>query len=265
MDFDNYIIMAGAGMGVESGFSTYRDKKGFFTEYPMLKDKGLDYETIASPDGYYKNLQEGWDFYRQRAKLYASTDPHTGYHELLEMVKDKNHFVVTTNVDSHFEKTGFNKDKIWEVHGSVSNIQCGNYCNRSITPFVDSEKVPFCHNGCQWPLRPNVVMFDDYTYDHSINKEQEDRYRGFADALYGSKTLIILIGAGTRIPTLRIMSNSLYRYRNDIEMCMINPNDCYTKIGGVSLVKSGATDGIRKLAGYATYEEFLKDEVVNIS
>jgi len=46
----------------------------------------------------------------------------TVYKDLYHLVKDKNYFVITTNVDGQFRKAGFKKDKVFEVQGSLSKI-----------------------------------------------------------------------------------------------------------------------------------------------
>lgn len=46
------------------------------------------------------------------------------YSELYKVIKNKNYFIITTNVDGQFEKAGFEKEKIFEVQGDYSLLQC---------------------------------------------------------------------------------------------------------------------------------------------
>jgi len=50
--------------------------------------------------------------------MYRHTKPHEGYEILRDICKDKEHFVVTSNVDGHFHKIGFSN--VYEVHGSIN-------------------------------------------------------------------------------------------------------------------------------------------------
>ncbi len=45
---------------------------------------------------------------------------------------DKNYFVITTNVDSQFEKAGFDKEKIFEVQGNYGEFQCSVPCHDGV-------------------------------------------------------------------------------------------------------------------------------------
>jgi NAD-dependent SIR2 family protein deacetylase len=49
----------------------------------------------------------------------------------------KEHFIITSNVDGHFQKAGFSEDKILEIHGSINNNQC-NKCKQ----ITSAEKCP---------------------------------------------------------------------------------------------------------------------------
>ena len=54
------------------------------------------------------------------------------YKKLFNLVKDKNYFVITTNVDDQFYKAGFDKDKIFATQGSYRYIQCGIACHNKL-------------------------------------------------------------------------------------------------------------------------------------
>ena len=68
-----------------------------------------------------------WGFYGHRMNLYRNTKPHYGYEALLDIVtksdKIKDYFVITSNVDGMFEKSGFDTEKIWEIHGNIHYFQ----------------------------------------------------------------------------------------------------------------------------------------------
>lgn len=122
------IITAGAGMGVDSGLPDFRGKEGFWRAYPHLQKLDIDFERMANPTNFYTNAQLAWAFYGHRFKLYKDTKPHKGYEILLKLAKSKqDYYVVTTNVDGHFKKAGFDENKIYEFHGNINYLQCFNY------------------------------------------------------------------------------------------------------------------------------------------
>lgn len=64
--------------------------------------------------------------------MYRRINPHYGFDILRQMVKEswiEDYFIVTSNVDGHFQKSGFLNEKIYEIHGSLNFMQC-NTCNK---------------------------------------------------------------------------------------------------------------------------------------
>jgi NAD-dependent SIR2 family protein deacetylase len=141
------LIMAGAGMGVDSGLPDYRGRQGFWRDYPPLKRLGITFDDSHDPSWFIKvripiryrtssrlihaqDRQQSWGFYGHRAKLYSEKRPHEGYDFLLRVARSKNNnfFIFTSNIDEHFQKAGFEKQRIYECHGSLSYAQCTTPC-----------------------------------------------------------------------------------------------------------------------------------------
>ena len=177
---DAIVITAGAGMGVDSGLPDFRGDQGFWKAYPPLKDKDLGFTDIANPQWFFDDPKLAWAFYGHRLKLYNKTEPHAGFAMLRELCaqKNENYFICTSNVDGHFVKAGFNKDKIYEVHGSIHHAQCIHDDDGMIWPMHESSvevdeakfiatKMPVCPE-CGCVSRPNIMMF----YDHEFNPKR---------------------------------------------------------------------------------------------
>ena len=122
------VITAGAGMGVDSGLPDYRGEKGFWKCYPMYEPLGLNYYDAANPMHFEEDPAFGWGFYAHRIDLYRKTTPHQGFQLLLKWISrfEMDHFVITSNVDGQFQKAGFSSEKVYEVHGSIHYLQCGD-------------------------------------------------------------------------------------------------------------------------------------------
>jgi len=105
---DVILITAGAGMSVDSGLPDFRGKEGFWRAYPYAKKLGVSFEELANPRWFIQNPEIGWAFYGHRYLMYKNTQPHEGYKLLLKLAKSKKgYYVYTSNVDGHFEKSGF--------------------------------------------------------------------------------------------------------------------------------------------------------------
>ena len=54
--------------------------------------------------------------------------PKPVYENLLALVKDKDYFVITTNVDHCFQKAGFDKKRLFYTQGDYGLFQCSEPC-----------------------------------------------------------------------------------------------------------------------------------------
>ena len=81
----------------------------------------------------FKTQEEKWAFFAKMIKLNRYNEkPLKLYQELYEIVKNKEYFVLSTNVDGQFYNSGFDKDKIFEVQGDYSYLQCENACHNKL-------------------------------------------------------------------------------------------------------------------------------------
>jgi len=217
---DAIVITTGAGMGVDSGLPDFRGDKGFWNAYPLYERLGINFVTAANPANFEGDPAFGWGFYGHRTNLYRETVPHEGYHIIMNWINELGlkWFAVTSNVDGQFQKAGYNGDSVLEVHGSIHHLQCTSPCNHSIwdndeTFDIDfetmrSRQVPACR-VCGKPSRPNILMFGDYAWIADRTARQEDRFQGFLGRLHGKHIVVIEMGAGTHVPTIRYMSERL--------------------------------------------------------
>ncbi|MFO6422531.1 SIR2 family NAD-dependent protein deacylase [Motilimonas sp. KMU-193] len=202
------IIAAGAGMGIDSGLPDFRGNKGFWRCYPELESEQLSFSDIASGTAFIEHPNKAWQFYGHRYSLYKNTNPHHGFKILLNWISDlnKDYYVYTTNVDGHFQKAGFDADKIMEVHGSINYWQCSLACNDSLLevdePHYDFSTLPQCP-CCQRYLRPNIKMFNDPYWLSQRTFAQKSGYRRLLMRYQADEIVVIEIGAGQHIPTIR--------------------------------------------------------------
>jgi len=204
---EGIVILAGAGMGVDSGLPDFRGKTGLWTS---AKENFLMYSTARAFDD---DPVVAWNFYIDRIISYSSTAPHQGFIDLLNLLKrtHKPYFVVTSNVDGHFQKVGYNPAFVHEIHGDLRHTQCNRPCNRTIytmpqfTRRVTSiDEIPKCPT-CNSILKPHVMMFSDPKFIFT----NVDRGMHNYDVWSANKLNIvgIEIGAGTTIPSIRYFGN----------------------------------------------------------
>ena len=256
---DAILITAGAGMGVDSGLPDFRGKNGFWKAYPVIKKLGLDFEDMANPGLFANDPNLAWAFYGHRLHLYRDTNPHAGFKTLLDLAKEKddNYFVYTSNVDGQFQKAGFDQDKIVEVHGSIHHVQCRGACKGiykadNIFVEINMDKfqalaIPLCKK-CGDILRPNILMFGDCSWNSLRSYKQEVRYERWLKTLtkQGKKLLIIEMGAGKDVSTIRMQSESISQ-KLKAKVIRINPRDFAISDNlGIGL-NCGALVGLEKI------------------
>jgi len=248
---DMLLFVTGAGMGVDSGLPDFRGNQGFWRAYPALGQAGIDFYSIASPGAFRRNPELAWGFYGHRLELYRRTVPHAGYATLRAWGEQSlcGYMALTTNVDGHFQKSGFEEKQVAECHGSIHHLQCLDACCDEIwpandfTPEVDEREClllnepPRCPQ-CGGLARPNILMFGDGDWFERRSMSQLkrlDHWLREADRL-----LVIEIGAGTAVSTARDFTHRV-SFEHRAPVIRVNPQDAaiHGNVGHVSLPMGG--------------------------
>lgn len=235
-DADALLIAAGAGLGVASGLPDFRSLLGLWHHYPGLAAAGLDLREVATPARLLGQPELAWGFYGHRLRQYRITHPNPGFAHMRRWGEAKPHgwAVFTSNVDGQFQKAGFANSvgPIQECHGSLHFLQCVRPCSDLIWPAsgfdpqVDETRcrllspLPRCPR-CGALARPNVLMFDDLHWLDHRTQAQADTLRAWRQGL-PRPGLVLEIGAGSAIPTVRAFSNA--RAQEGWKLVRVNPD-----------------------------------------
>jgi NAD-dependent SIR2 family protein deacetylase len=216
---DALLISAGAGIGVDSGLPDFRGNEGFWRAYPPMRKLGVSFIDMANPGWFERDPEFAWGFYGHRLNLYRSTEPHEGFAILRRWGEQMSSgsFVFTSNVDGQFQRAGFDDDCILECHGSIHHLQCSEPCSGDTWEVFDTEvdvdeesfrarhPLPGCPR-CHGLARPNVLMFGDWKWIPHRTNDQEARFNQWINRTRGGNLVVIEIGAGTAVPTVRMTS-----------------------------------------------------------
>ena len=204
---ERLLVLTSAGMSADSNIPTFRDKDGYWRNFPPFKEKGLEAQDLASPWAFRNELPHAWAFYEWRRRNANENEPHEGYHVLNHWAENRDAFIHTTNTDGYHLRSGCSADRIKEVHGSMWRLQCLDVCSYD---FWSEESVPLCgldHEKmlasdypvcprCNGIARPHILMFGDGEY--TGHQKQEDN---FSDFLRKAGDLVLLIGSSGAVPT----------------------------------------------------------------
>ena len=211
---DCIVIGAGAGLSTAAGFtySSERFEKYFsdFIEKYGFKD--------MYTGGFYPfdSLEEHWAYWSRYIYINRYMNIENGtYKHLWELVKDKDYFVLTTNVDHQFQKAGFDKERIFYTQGDYGLFQCSEPCcqetfdNEAIVlemlkqqkdMKIPTELLPVCPH-CGKPLTMNLRSDDKFVEDEGWHRAAE-RYENFLRTRAGGKILFLELGVGYNTPVI---------------------------------------------------------------
>lgn len=260
---DGLLITAGAGLGVDSGLPDFRGSEGMWRAYPALGRARMHFQDIACPEAFRERPPLAWGFYGHRLKLYRETEPGPAFQILKEIARrlPDGAFIFTSNVDGQFQKAGFDERRVVECHGSIRHLQCMDGCMRDIwtadsfAPEIDDDACallnapPMCP-WCKGLARPNILMFGDAEWIDDRMREQRARLNVWRSRV--DRLLVIEIGAGTAIPSVRLFGEN-----QGALLIRINPTEAKTSQDrGVSLPMTG-TEAMRGIATALLEEGFL--------
>ncbi len=230
---DTIVIGAGAGLSTSAGFtySGERFKKSFSD---FSKKFGI---TDMYSGGFYPfpDDETFWAWWSRHIYYNRYVDiPKPVYSELLRLVRDKDYFVITTNVDHCFQKAGFDKERLFYTQGDYGLFQCSEPCHQktydneeTVRAMLEQQKdmriptelIPHCP-VCGKPMTVNLRSDDSFVEDEGWHRAAK-RYADFIDTHKG-KILYLELGVGFNTPS--IIKYPFWR------MTKNNPNATYACI-----------------------------------
>lgn len=126
---DAVVIGAGAGLSTAAGFTYSGERfRTFFQDFA----KKYRFEDMYTGGFYpYKSFNEHWAYWSRYIYINRYMEPPKPvYQELYRLVKDKDYFVLTTNVDHCFQKAGFDKKRLYYTQGDYGLFQCSKPCHQ---------------------------------------------------------------------------------------------------------------------------------------
>lgn len=209
---DYIIIGAGSGLSTAAGL-LYSGEK-FEKDFREFIEK-YHFGNLYSASFYeFKTQEEKWAFFAKMIKLNRYNEkPLKLYQELYEIVKNKEYFVLSTNVDGQFYNSGFDKDKIFEVQGDYSYLQCENACHNKLynnkelvekwlrntknckIPSDLVMKCPVCGGNMDMNLRKDANFVQDENW-----YRQSKKYEDFLSRSKGKNVVLLEIGVGFNTP-----------------------------------------------------------------
>lgn len=211
---DAVVIGAGAGLSTAAGF-TYSGER--FNQYFSDFKEKYGFDDMYYGGFYpYKTQEEFWAYWSRYIYINRYMDiPSDLYTKLFDLVKNKDYFVITTNVDHCFQRAGFDKKRLFYTQGDYGLFQCSEPCcnetfdNEEIIKAmyeqqknmkIPSDLIPKCPH-CGNPLTTNLRCDDKFVQDEGWYKASE-RYNDFIRRHKDLKILYLELGVGYNTPVI---------------------------------------------------------------
>lgn len=232
---DYVVIGAGAGLSAAAGI-TYSGKRFTDNFTDFIAKYGLTdmYSSAFYP---FKTEEERWAYWARHILMNRYDTPVTDlYCLLLNAVKEKDYFVITTNVDGQFEKSGFDKERIFAVQGDYAYMQCADGCHDKLyydesliremvrqtkDCRIPTELVPHCP-VCDGKMDVHVRKDRFFVQDNQWYASYE-RYQDYMEKACSGNTLLLELGVGYNTPTIiRFPFERLAAQRKNVTLVRIN-------------------------------------------
>ena len=237
---DAIIVGAGAGLSTSAGF-TYSGERFERHFADFIRQFGF---TDMYSAGFYPfpTEEEHWAYWSRHIyyNRYVPA-PKPVYDKLLKLLKDKDYFVITTNVDHQFQKAGFDKQRLFYTQGDYGLFQCAKPCHQKTydneetirkmiavqvetrhgtSLQIPSELVPHCP-VCGGPMKVNLRADETFVEDEGWHAASE-RYTGFIRRHKDGRVLFLDLGSGGNTPVIFKIPF--------IRWTMQNPNATYATV-----------------------------------
>ena len=231
---DAIVVGAGAGLSTSAGF-TYSGER-FQQHFADFIEK-YGFTDMYSAGFYpFPTEEEHWAYWSRHIyyNRYVPA-PKPVYDNLLKLLKDKDYFVITTNVDHQFQKAGFDKQRLFYTQGDYGLFQCAKPCHqktydneelvkRMIAEQQDmripSELIPRCP-VCGGPMKVNLRADETFVEDEGWRAASE-RYTEFIRRHKDGRVLFLDLGSGGNTPVIFKIPF--------IRWTMQNPNAAYATV-----------------------------------
>nr|WP_183772642.1 Sir2 silent information regulator family NAD-dependent deacetylase [Catenibacillus scindens] len=275
---DAVIIGAGAGLSASAGF-TYTGRRFEETFHDFIEK--YRFQDMYSGGFYpFDTLEEHWAYWSRYIYINRYMDaPKPVYQNLYELVRDKDYFVLTTNVDHCFQKAAFDRHRMFYTQGDYGLFQCSVPCHQAtydneevIKKMVEaqgyvisergdltlpegtvpkmtvpSELVPYCPK-CGKPMSMNLRADDTFVEDEGWH-QAAGRYSEFIRRHKNMKVLFLEAAVGFNTPT--IIKYSFWRMTYDnpkATYACVNLGDAFApkEISGRSICIDGDVGEVLK-------------------
>ena len=228
---ETVLLGAGAGLSTSAGFVYTGERlERYFGDFV----RKYQFRDMYSGGFYpFNTPQEHWAYWSRYIYINRYMNPPKPvYEDLFKLVKDKDYFVITTNVDHCFQKAGFDKQRLFYTQGDYGLWQCSKPCHpatydnvQTVRKMVEAQGFIIAENGdlllpkdaalkmavptelvprcprCGRPMSMNLRADDTFVEDEGWHVHAK-LYSDYLEGHRESKTVFLDLGTGVNTPTI---------------------------------------------------------------
>ncbi|OUN08811.1 NAD-dependent protein deacetylase, SIR2 family [Flavonifractor sp. An92] len=191
------------------GLHLFADNQAFENLFGDFKDKYGLRCLLHGMGTRWPSEEVKWAFWSRLIHHYCGQyQPTQVMQGLKAIVGNRDYFVLTSNGECHFERSGFAPEKIYEIEGTWLAMQCARPCHDTLYPILElaeqmaaaeqdgripSDLVPRCPR-CGGPMEVHMAAGPNMVPDHGATQ----RFQSFLNQYHEKKLVVLELGIGWR-------------------------------------------------------------------
>lgn len=208
---DAILVGGAAGMSTAAGFNWYRTDETFLNHFGKFAEK-YNIESIFY--GFYYRFitrEERWAYIATLIKFVYDSKVGQTYLDLLQLIQEKDYFIITTNQDAQFSKA-FPEKRVSLIQGDWRYFQCSEPCHDQV--YLNKEQIEIIYAKIEGtrispdliPKCPKCGRFMEpwvrspQFLEGSTFKSELNKYQVFMMRNKYKRILFLELGVGTMTP-----------------------------------------------------------------
>lgn len=185
---DALLIGASNGLSITEGLHLFADNQAFEELFGDFKHKYGVRSILHGMSACWPSEEEKWAFWSRLIHRYCGEYKESQVmKDLKSIIGNKDFFIVTSNGECHFEMSGFDPERIYEVEGNWLTMQCSRACHNT------SDMIPYCPK-CGGSMQIHLEVGPNFIRENA----GQERFQAFLNQYHGKKLVVLELGIGPR-------------------------------------------------------------------
>ena len=209
---DSIVIGASNGLSISEGYHIFADDSSFREHFGDFRERHGFRSIIQGCFYPFASQEEKWAFFSRLFEYFlCNKESSPVMKNLYKLVKDKNYFVVTSNIDDHFTLAGFPSERLFQIEGNCRYLQCSHSCHdknylgddilskmaeKQENGKVPTNLIPKCPE-CGGDMQVHMEVDGNFLRGQSWQERYKD-YQNFIQEAHGKKIVFLELGVGAR-------------------------------------------------------------------